>query len=108
MRFHHKFVHISFSSVWVTEWPPFRKELPTRLTIDSLCILTICYFSYFSFGFEGGIWVLIDPFPGHCKLVTVIFVAIGFHVLLKIYYFKALTSDLYMVGYIFLPYIFTC
>ena len=29
-----------FSSVWVAEWPRFRKELLTRLTISSLCVLT--------------------------------------------------------------------
>ena len=40
-------VHILFSSVWVAEWPPFWKELLTRLTICSLCNLTICNFSYF-------------------------------------------------------------
>ena len=39
--FHYMFVHI-----WVTEWPPFGKELLTRLTICSLCILTVCNFGY--------------------------------------------------------------
>ena len=38
-----------FSSVLVAEWPSFGKELLTRLTICSLCILTICNFSYFPF-----------------------------------------------------------
>ena len=52
------FVHIMFSSVHVAEWPPFGKELLTRLTICSLSILTICNFSYFRLGFEGWIWVL--------------------------------------------------
>ena len=42
MTFHLMFVHIIFSSVWVAKWPAFGKELPTRLTICSLCILTIC------------------------------------------------------------------
>ena len=38
----------------------------------SLCILTICNFSYCisCFGFKGRIWVLIAPVPGHCILVT--------------------------------------
>ena len=31
-----------FSSVWVAEWPHFWRELLTRLTICSICILTIC------------------------------------------------------------------
>ena len=70
MTFHHMFVYIIFSSVWVAEWPPFGKKLPTRLTICSHCILTICSFSYFQFGFEGVIWGLIAPVPGHCILVT--------------------------------------
>ena len=42
VTFHLKYIHISFSSVWVAEWPPFAKLLLTRLTIFSLCILTIC------------------------------------------------------------------
>ena len=56
MTFDFMFVHISFSSVRVTEWPLFGKELPTRLTICSLCILIICNFSYFPFwfGVRGG------------------------------------------------------
>ena len=47
-------VHIIFSWVWVGEWPPFGEELLTRMAICSLCILTICNFSYFPFWF----WVL--------------------------------------------------
>ena len=35
-----------FSSVWVAVWPPSGKELLTRLTICSLCILTISNFKY--------------------------------------------------------------
>ena len=46
-------VHITFTSVWVAEWPTFWKELLTRLNICSLCILTICNFSYFPFWFRG-------------------------------------------------------
>ena len=42
-------VHIIFSSVSVAEWPPFGKKLLTRLTICSLCILTICNVGYFPF-----------------------------------------------------------
>ena len=43
VMFHLTCVHIIFSSVAVAEWPPFGKKLLTRLTICSLCILTICY-----------------------------------------------------------------
>ena len=41
VTFHLTCVHINFSSVWVAEWPFFGKYLLTRLTICSLCILTI-------------------------------------------------------------------
>ena len=46
-----------FRSVWVAEWPPFWKELLTRLTLCSLYILT---------NFEGWIWVLIVSVPDLC------------------------------------------
>ena len=49
MKFHCTGAHIIFSSVWVAEWPPSGKQLLTRLTICSLCILTICNVSYFPF-----------------------------------------------------------
>ena len=61
MTFRQVFVHIILSSVWVAEWPPFRKELLTRLTICLLCILTIVILVISRFGFECGIWVLIAP-----------------------------------------------
>ena len=40
-----------FSTGSVAMWSHFGKELLTRLTIYSLCILTICSFSYFPFWF---------------------------------------------------------
>ena len=52
------FVHIIFSSAFVAEWPPFEKELLTRLTICSLCTLTICILVISRSGLQGGIWVL--------------------------------------------------
>ena len=33
VTFHIKFVHIISSSVWVTEWQPFGKELLTRCVL---------------------------------------------------------------------------
>ena len=42
MTFNLMFVNIIFSSVLVAERLPFKKELLTRLTICSLCILTAC------------------------------------------------------------------
>ena len=53
VTFHLMRVNIIFSSVWVAEWPSFWKELLTRLTICSLCTLTICKFSYLAFWFLG-------------------------------------------------------
>ena len=54
VKFHRNMrVHINSSSVWVAAWSPFGKELLIRLTICSLCILTICNFSYSRFSFEG-------------------------------------------------------
>ena len=64
MTFRLMCVLIIFSSVWFAEWPPFGKEFLTRLTICSLCIVTICNFSYFPFCFEGWNWVLIASVPG--------------------------------------------
>ena len=51
VTFHFMFVNIISSSVLVVEWPPFGKGLLNRLTICSLCILTICNFGYFPFWF---------------------------------------------------------
>ena len=44
MTFYLMLVHIISSSVWVGEWPPFGKELVTRIVICSLCILTTYVF----------------------------------------------------------------
>ena len=51
MAFHHMFVNIISSPVYVAEWPPFGKELLYRLTICSLCSLTIYNFNYFPLWF---------------------------------------------------------
>ena len=42
VMFHFMFVYYPFCSVWIAEWPPFGKKLPTRLAICSHCILSIC------------------------------------------------------------------
>ena len=48
VTFHLMFIFCCFSLVGVAMWPPFRKELPTLLTLGSFCILTICNsYSYF-------------------------------------------------------------
>ena len=45
--FHRMFVHHTFSSVWIAEWPPFGKLLPKRLVICSCCLLSFCNFYLF-------------------------------------------------------------
>ena len=42
VMFHFMFVHYTFCSIWVAEWPHFGKKLPARLAIRSHCILSIC------------------------------------------------------------------
>ena len=49
MTFHLLCVLFMYCSVWVAEWPPSGKQLLTRLTTCSLCVLSNCYFSYFPF-----------------------------------------------------------
>ena len=71
--FHLMFVNDTLSSVLVAEWPPFGKQLPTRLAICSHCLLFICIFSFiFHFVFKSGIWLLIAPVPVHCFSITFI------------------------------------
>ena len=66
------YVQIVFSSVYVAEWTPSGKALPARLNLCSLCIMSICNFSYFLFSFECRIRVLIAQVSGHCLLVAFI------------------------------------
>ena len=44
----------------------------SRLTICSLCILTICKFIYsrFAFNLRAEFGVMVSPVLGHCMLVT--------------------------------------
>ena len=42
VMFNFMFVHYTFSSFCVVQWPPFGKYLPARLAICSPCILSIC------------------------------------------------------------------
>ena len=73
MTFHLMCVHIVFNLVWVAEWPSFGKELLTRSTICSLCILTICNLVISRFGFKDWIWVLIASVPGLCIFLLFFF-----------------------------------
>ena len=61
VMFHFMFVHYTFSSVWVAEWPPFGKLLPVWLAICSYCILSICNIYLFLF------WFLERDLPFDCS-----------------------------------------
>ena len=56
MTIHLIFAHIIFSSVYVVERQPLGKRVAHSVDHIFLCILTV--------------WVLNDPVPGHCILVT--------------------------------------
>ena len=56
------------SNDFMFEWLSFGNELLTRLTIGSLCILTILVISCFDF--EGWLCVLIALVPGLCTRFT--------------------------------------
>ena len=47
-------------------WPPFGKELLIRLTVCSLCIMSICKFGCSHFGIADGTVILIVPVPVQC------------------------------------------
>ena len=68
MTFHLMVVHNTFSSVWVAEWLPFGKELPTRLAMCSHCICLFVILVISRFGFEGE--VLVFDHPSSCSSLT--------------------------------------
>ena len=71
VMFHLMFVHYTFISVLVAEWPPFGKWLPARLAICSHCLLSICILLFIShFGFKTRIWLLIAPVSVNCFSTT--------------------------------------
>ena len=55
--------------VRVAEWPLFRKQLLTWLTLRFPRILTVILVNS-RFGSEDRTWVLIASVPGHCILIT--------------------------------------
>ena len=71
VTFHLNCVHVVLGSVWVAGWPLFGKWLLARLAVCSLCVLAICNFSYFPFGFKGWIRVLIASVPDLCIRFTI-------------------------------------
>ena len=46
--FHLLFVHYTFRSLWVAEWPPFGKLQPAQLVICSDCLWSICNINLYS------------------------------------------------------------
>ena len=59
--FHFLYLRIIFSSVYVAQWSSFVKELHTWFTVYSLCIISICSFSSFSF------WFLVQDLGSDCS-----------------------------------------
>ena len=53
VMFHLTFVHCTFSSVLVAEWPNFGKKVRTRLAICTYCILSICILFISHFGLRA-------------------------------------------------------
>ena len=70
VMFHFMFVHYTFSSVWVAEWPPFEKYLPARLAICSHCILSICNIYLFPVFILRAGFAFNAPVPVHCFSIT--------------------------------------
>ena len=68
VMFHFMFVHYTFSSGWVAEWPPFGKKLPVRLAICSHCILSISNIYLFPVGIC--LKIAPRPVPVHCFCIT--------------------------------------
>ena len=73
VMFHFMFVHYTFSSVWVAEWPPFGKKLPARLAMCSHCMLSICNIYLFPALVIRAVCLLIAPVPVHCFSITSIY-----------------------------------
>ena len=71
VMFHFMFVHYTFSSVWVAEWPPFEKKLTRSVSnLFSLCFVYLLYLFIPRFGFKSGVCLLIAPVPVHCFSIT--------------------------------------
>ena len=70
MMFHLMFIHYTFSSVWVAEWPPLGNSCPFGwpYVLIVFCLFVFLFISHF--GFKTGIWLLIAPVPVHCFSIT--------------------------------------
>ena len=58
--------------VYISEWPPFWKELLILLNVCSLCNLYICNFGCFPFWFLSQDCVSDTLVPGHCLPFTLL------------------------------------
>ena len=69
---HFMFVHFTFSSVWVAEWPPFGQKAAHSVgrVFSLFCQLVVLIISRF-FCLEQG-FVFVAPVPVHCFFVTFI------------------------------------
>ena len=68
--FHLMFVHDTFSSVWVAEWPLLGNSCPLGWPFVLIVFCLFVIFIYFPFWFKSGIWLLIAPVPIHCFSIT--------------------------------------
>ena len=71
VMFHLRFVHYSFSLVWVAKWPPLGNSCPLGwpFVLIVFCLFVIFFIS--GFGFRSRIWLLIAPVPVHCFSITI-------------------------------------
>ena len=68
--FHLMFVHYTFSSVWVPEWPPLGNSCPLGwpFVLIVFCLFVFLFISHF--GLMRGIWLLIALVLVHCLSIT--------------------------------------
>ena len=75
--FHIMFVHYTFSSVWVAEWPPLGLIAARSVSnLFSLCFVYLQYLIISCFGFKSGICILVAPVPVHCFSISFTVIAL--------------------------------
>ena len=55
VMFHLMFDHYTFNSILIAKWPPFEKQLRTRLAICTYCILSISTLFISHFGSRASV-----------------------------------------------------
>ena len=68
--FHFLFVHYTFSSVWVAEWPHLGIAARSVSNLFSLYFVYLYFFIYSPFWFQSRVCLLIAPVPVHCFSIT--------------------------------------